>query len=92
MAWDDQLKGVGRRLLMLADEGLTLQLISFQDGSLGLIRNGEFLGLWERDEEADCLAEFVQAGGGQNLFRDTLIVLRHAPTEPSITCANVLQN
>jgi hypothetical protein len=77
MDWESALKGAGRQMVSLCENGRILHLIAFDDGSLGLVRDGQMLGVWERNEEADCLAQFIRCGGRTDVFCKTMLNLRN---------------
>jgi hypothetical protein len=57
------MKGMARHLLTLSDGREVLELVGYADGSFGIIRDGEHLGIWESQEEVDCLIALAILSG-----------------------------
>jgi hypothetical protein len=74
-------KGRGKHLMSLNRPEGRIDLMSYIDGSMGIIRDHAVLGIWEYDDQDACLAEFVQLAGGKERLRAAVILLRQsAPT------------
>ena len=54
------MKGHGRRLMCLLDGDKTTELVSFPDGSFGIIQEAGTLSIWEPDELEPCVNAFLR--------------------------------
>ena len=78
----EAMKGPRKKLICLNYGVESIQLVSYCDGSLGIIRNGATMGVWNRQEEPACLATLVQLVG--KIDSKTLLVIRlRSPEELS---------
>jgi hypothetical protein len=78
-------KGRGKHLMSLNRPEGRIDLMSYTDGSMGIIRDHAVLGIWEYVDQETCLAEFVQLAGGRDRLRAAVVILRQsAPTNSSV--------
>lgn len=59
----DGLKGQGTALLWGQRNGEVISLAVYADESLGILRDGKALGVWEPAETADCFSTFLRMLG-----------------------------
>ena len=55
----DFLKGEHRSILFVERDGGRMDLVVYADESLGIVRNGQTLCVWDPRELADCLGVFI---------------------------------
>lgn len=55
-----QMKGQGRPIIALAGKEYLIMLVSFADGSWGIVRNERALGIWEPAEQEACFHAFAE--------------------------------
>jgi len=58
-AWT-AIKGIGRRFYIVEDGEDIVSLLHYPDGSWGISRNGETIGIWEAAEKETCFTAFLQ--------------------------------
>ena len=54
------MKGSHEKLITVATAWTIVDLISFADGSLGVLRGEQLMGIWEPHEQEACIASFIQ--------------------------------
>ena len=57
------MKGTPRILLTIENNGIVYKLVIYDDGSYGILRDDKHIGIWEREEQLDCLKMFAGLGG-----------------------------
>jgi len=54
------MKGHHAKLITVATTCSVVDLISFADGSLGVVRGSQLIGIWEPHEKEACISSFIQ--------------------------------
>jgi hypothetical protein len=84
------MKGQPRLLMTLVGDHGRLELVLYLDGSHGIIRNGNLLGVWEPSEKVDCIKTFAKLGN----FNDGLpkLIVQRADLSESMALDAVRLN
>ena len=72
----NEMKGQPRLLMYLVRNDRRIELHVYPDGSYGISRDGDLLGIWEPHEEALCLGAFCKFADFAGVFRK---VIDHRP-------------
>jgi len=54
------MKGQHAKLITVATTSTVVDLISYPDGSLGVTRGDQLIGVWEPHEKDACICSFIQ--------------------------------
>ena len=76
------MKGKPRQLLFLVRDDRRLDLVTYLDGSYGIIRNGNLLGVWEPDEDEGCVAAFSKFADFKGVFPKIILQPTESPATP----------
>ena len=57
------MKGTPHCVLKVITNQQVLELVTYPDGSFGILRDGASLGIWEPDQEEDCIRTLGILGG-----------------------------
>ena len=74
------MKGQPRCLMFLVRGDRRLNLVTYADGSFGISRDGDLLGIWEPNEEEECVAAFSKFADFKGVFPQ--VILRRAQFPP----------
>ncbi|MDB5322024.1 MAG: hypothetical protein JWN40_3655 [Phycisphaerales bacterium] len=91
----EQFKGIGKTAISCqTDQQDNIELIRFADGSWGVRKNAETVGVWEPHEEQECFCVFSMLAGLHEARQagSTIIILRKRAAVMAATAARASIN